>query len=258
MSKHVVLGARGGTGSQIVKALLLKSPAVVSHVCAVVRNTSSNAEEWTNNDRVTLVAGDVTDPASLDCMTDADTVYFCCAGKGYDLCQAVDRDGVLNAAQSSLKYNVRRLVLVSSQLVDPTHNSWNFVRGILNTINTGLFHRKGMMDFKFAGENLLRSSGQAYTIVRPGRLGDGSLDLSKAVIGVGQTNRSYLSNSVVTREALAQVCIEAALSKHAKNITFEIGTKPPVTDGNDAGLDMFAGFIQDNDRKNDVETTTCA
>jgi len=46
------------------------------------------------------------------------------------------------------------------------------------------------MDIKFAGENLLRASGQAYTIVRPGQLVDG--DLGWGTPAVGQCNGSFM------------------------------------------------------------------
>ena len=115
-----------------------------------------------------------------------------------------------------------RLLLLTSQLVHPA-NRFNLIRGILNTVNTGLFHWSGMMDFKFAGEKLLRLSGIDYTIVRPGRLLDDEGGKSK--FHVAQTNASFMSTGI-TRSDLASLLIAAIDSPNTKNCTFEVACTP--------------------------------
>ena len=255
-----VLGARGGTGSHLVRALLSHPATTVTKVQAIVRNPNSiNEEDWSTDDRVEIIAGDVTEISSLN-FSNINSVFFACAGQGYEAAQKVDRDGVLAVAKKCQESGVRRMVLVSSGLVDPSTNKWSFIRGILNTINTGLFHYKGMMDFKFEGEELLRSSGQSYTIVRPGRLGDGVRDLKKSVPCCGQTNAGWLNGSVVNRETLAHVCVDAAMSEHAADVTFELGTQAPDSEDVDYSTAIFLGLVTDSNRRNDVDsgvTTTC-
>jgi uncharacterized protein YbjT (DUF2867 family) len=264
MTTHLVLGARGGCGAHLVRALLARPSTEIANIQAVVRTPASVTEPWITDARVEVLAGDVTTPESLD-FQQVDTVYFVCAGRGYELCQAVDRDGVHTVATLCKAHNVRRMVLVSSGLVDPLLNRWNVVRGLLNTINTGLFHYKGMMDFKFEGEELLRASGQEYTILRPGRLGDAARDVTKAVPCCGQTNAGFLGGSIITREALAYLCVDAAMSEDAANVTCEVGTQPPKeveskTDGAAAiatGVDqLFHGLVSD-DVRTTMESTTC-
>jgi uncharacterized protein YbjT (DUF2867 family) len=254
MSNYIVLGARGATGSHLVKALLSHPPSTVASVKAVVRDPSTvSKDDWSKDERVDVIAGDVTEESTLD-FSNTDTVFFACAGRGYDNAKKVDRDGVFTVAKKCKENEVRRMVLISSGLVDPVANRWSLIRGILNTINTGLFHYKGMMDFKFEGEELLRNSGVSYTIVRPGRLGDGKRDLTKNVPLCGQTNAGWLNGSVVNRETLAYVCVDAAMSEHAKNVTFELGTKvPDQSDSNN----IFLGLITDKNRNNGSVTTTC-
>ena len=63
----------------------------------------------------------------------------------------------------------------------------------------------GMLDAKFAGETLVKKSGQEYTIVRPGYLGDGEKGMSGKVI-MAQNNGSYGSGSIA-RSDVAYVCI---------------------------------------------------
>lgn len=78
-------------------------------------------------------------------------MFFCASGKGYQ--NAIDVDqmgpGLCADVVTELKQQTR-VVLVSSQLVHPS-NKWSFIRGILNTVITGMFHKQGLMDFKFKG-----------------------------------------------------------------------------------------------------------
>merc|ERR1712046_427662 len=85
--------------------------------------------------------------------------------------QAVDMNGVGEVSKLCLELGVCRIVLVSGQLVHPS-NRFYAIRGILNSLKGAMFHRRGMMDFKFEGEQQLRYSGQEYCIVRPGELCD--------------------------------------------------------------------------------------
>ena len=132
--------------------------------------------------KIKVIAGDV---SKRDCesirlaLTGAKGVFFVCAAKGYENVKAVDFKGVEYVAAIAKQCNCSRLLLLTSQLVHPA-NSFSFIRGILNTINTGLFHWSGMMDFKFAGEKLLRVSGMEYTVYA-GRLldGEGEIELSR-------------------------------------------------------------------------------
>lgn len=185
-----MLGAKGGTGRELVHRLCERGADVVSEIRAVVRDPSSLPTGSLPDDpRVKLLAGDCTDASSMGLhATGAEGIFFAASGKGWELAQAVDRDGVMLVANAAKAAGVRRVLLVSSQLVHPD-NRWHPIRGILNTVVTGVFHKEGLMDFKFAGENLLRSSGQEYTICRPGQLTDGPLGCGK--ICIAQLNASF-------------------------------------------------------------------
>ena len=144
MSIYVVIGAKGGTGAQIVRRLAEKPASAVAEVRCLIRDPSSVAAdhllkeaEVSGDDRVKLLAGDVMDPASLaPHFAGADAVFFAAAGKGYDVCEAVDKNGLSTVADLAKEAGVRRVVLVSSQLVHPD-NRWSMIRQILNSINTG-------------------------------------------------------------------------------------------------------------------------
>ena len=65
-----------------------------------------------------VVAGDCTDAASLEThLARAEGCFFAASGKGYEVCQAVDRDGVGATAAACKSAACRRLLLISSQLV---------------------------------------------------------------------------------------------------------------------------------------------
>jgi len=236
-----VVGANGGTGREIVKRLLetkdFCNEDTVQEVRAIVRDpskikTGADSDEGSpfssSDQRLKIVAGDCSKPETLKAsFQDCYAVFYAAAGKGYDACIAVDRDGLKEAARIAKEANVKRFVLVSAQFVDPINKSGpnKTIRGFLNTINTGMFHYEGMMDFKFQGENFLKESNQTYTIVRPGRLADGGGELgASGKLMVGQTNGALGKSPSTTRADVARVCVAAVFSPNAENVTFELGS----------------------------------
>jgi uncharacterized protein YbjT (DUF2867 family) len=225
---YVVIGARGGTGRQIVRRLAERSPSVVKEIRAFVRNPSKVPSDcWPKDDRIKLCPGDCTDPAGLaKSLTGAEGVFFAAAGRGWEYSQQVDRDGVLATATAAKLAGVRRVLLISSQLVDPA-NRFHPIRMLLNTVTVGVFHLQGTMDFKHEGEMLLRKSGQEHTIVRPGRLIDGPLNTS--TVRVGQTNAWFMRGSMSTRADVAATCVAAMMPGEGDatiNTTFEMACDP--------------------------------
>jgi len=233
MAVYVVLGARGGTGHEIVKQLAELTANEVVEIRAVVRDPAKiETGHMPSDERVKLLAGDCTQPDSLrDAFAGAVGVFFAAAGAGYEQARAVDQLGVESVATMAKEIGVGRVVLVSSQLTHPA-NKFNPIRGILNTIATGLFHRRGLMDFKFEGEQALRHSGQEYSIVRPAQLVDMHRGQTKAsgrtTLHVGQCNGSFMNGAASTRADLGAVCIAAMMAPEARNCTFELGSGPAI------------------------------
>uniref|UniRef100_A0A7S3LSC9 NAD(P)-binding domain-containing protein n=1 Tax=Aplanochytrium stocchinoi TaxID=215587 RepID=A0A7S3LSC9_9STRA len=188
----VIIGAKGGLGAEIVKRLAEKSPDEVSEIRCLVRNPSAVPSDLlpTQDERVKVMHGDATKASTLKKpFKDAQAVFFAAQGQKYKGICEVDRDSCQIVADVALEQGVPRVLLVSSMLTDP-RNRFALTRMILNspiiTGFSGFCHRKGMMDLKFQGENLLRQSGQPYTIVRPGHLINGKL--GQAQILAGQTD----------------------------------------------------------------------
>lgn len=231
-SIFVVLGAKGGTGAEIVKRLSEKSHKAVSEIRCLVRNPSKVPKDlFPADNRIKLIQGDVTKIGTLlEPFKNATAVIFAAQGAfgGYKQVCSVDRDGVKIVADAAKETGVDRVVLLSSMLTHP-RNRFVLTRILLNTVITGLFHKKGMMDIKFEGENLLRNSGQAYTIVRPGHLYDG--DHRTSEIGTGQNDRWILKGRKSTRADVADFLIAAAVNRKAKNATIEIASKKNYKSG---------------------------
>ena len=224
----VVLGARGGAGSKMVKSLLENQS--VAEVRAIVRDPAKVAKGTLPDDdlRLKVITGDVATSASLkDVFEGATHVLNFTAGRSYEACQAVDCNGVGETAKLAKACGVQRYLLCSSQLVDPGPNSGKFIRLMLNNVITGKFCKKqlGAMDLKHEGEKLLRRSGIEYTIVRPGRLTFGPSRAGNA--RVGQTNSHFMSGAPTTRSDLADVCVVAALDPACANVTFEMACEKP-------------------------------
>ncbi|CAG9464594.1 unnamed protein product [Pedinophyceae sp. YPF-701] len=220
----VVLGAGGPTGQECVAALLKEKQGPVR---AVVRNPS----KYTGVEKLAgaeLVGGDVSDRASLDAaMSGAKNCIFAASASSYFAPGAVDRDGVGKAADAAKAAGLERFVLVSSMLVTP-RNRWDKLRLLLNNI------RWGLMDAKFAGENLLRKSGVPYTIVRPGGLKN--QEGNHEVVGAQGDDRAKFPQpyTSIARADVARVCVAALRDPAAEGKTFEVANKNAAASAKDA------------------------
>ncbi|GIL51341.1 hypothetical protein Vafri_7348 [Volvox africanus] len=215
---NVVLGAAGQTGLECVKRLLAVSDLPTR---AIVRDPTKLAGALEPSDKLQIVHGDVTNPASLrEVLQGARGVIFAAAGKGYWSAADVDFKGVQNVAEVAKDVGVERVVLVSSMLVTRKH--WlHPIRILLNNL------RFSLMDNKLKGEAALRDSGIEHTIVRPGGLGSGLGGQCTFVAGQGDV--MPLGN--INRADLAAVCVEALTNPGAKNITLELIAKPGISEG---------------------------
>merc|ERR1711924_94827 len=112
-----------------------------------------------------VVQGSVTDEASMqDALKGTNCVIFAAAASTFNGCSEVDFLGVGKVARAAKANGVQKFVLVTSRLVNPV-NFWDPIRILLNTV------KWGNMDYKFKGEESLRSAGLShYVIVRPGGL----------------------------------------------------------------------------------------
>ena len=151
----LVAGATGQTGQHIVKRLQQSG----YRVRALVRDPEQ-AKAQLGPD-VEYVAGDVKDPATLTpAMTGVSAVISSIGARGKDgpdRPEKIDYEGVRNLVDAARAARIKQFVLISSQGVTHNDNPLNRMFG-------------DVLIWKLKGEDYLRASGLAYTIVRPGLL----------------------------------------------------------------------------------------
>lgn len=222
-TKIAVIGAGGATGLECVRRLLAQGKSVR----CVVRDPQKYAGRFGSAE---VVQGSVTDEASMEAALEGTSgVIFAASASspfGPGGPSEVDYMGVGKVAQAAKANGVNKFVLVSSRLVDPV-NRLNPIRVLLNNVNS-------IMDYKFRGEEALRSSGlDQYVIVRPGGLAGGegrTTDTQPGaqylVSGAAEADLGGSGGSIHRADVAAVVC-EALTCPDAACKTIEIVARAP-------------------------------
>ena len=200
----LVAGATGGTGSQIVKHLVINGFTVR----AMVRDEARAREALSEyGDSIQYVVADVRKPDQLiEAMTGADFVITSIGGSRNDDSNSpefVDYGGVRNLADVAAGLNIKQFVLVSSSGVTQEDH---FLNKMFNNV----------LIWKLKGEDALRASGVPYTVVRPGGLVNKPGSLDKIVFAQGDTTAG-----TIAREDVARICVAALQYPEASGKTFE-------------------------------------
>jgi len=239
VSVVAVIGATGRTGKHVVKKLLQKNIPVR----ILVRNVSKAKELFGLNDNLELVEGDILNKESLKKVISGTSHVINAAG-GFSLFGLgaltgykghpyyVDFEGTVKLCDvckesSSSPY----LIVVSSLAVSRTIS---FIKTFLNVI------AGNVMYWKFKGEEVVRKSGLKYTIIRPGGLTDESGGSSQIVIGQGDT-----LGGRITREDVAEVCLQCFNSPAVQNTTFEVVSRVSPNPNNNFQY-LFASLKPDS------------
>ena len=160
--KIAIFGATGRTGIELVKQGLEKGYAVT----AFVRDPARLPVE---DKKLTIVTGDVLDPASVDPAVQGQDAVIIALGGGADLKKtAVRAIGTINIISGMVKHKVNRLLAVT---VMGAGESWD----TLSRMNKIFFATvlKSARDDHEAQESAIKESGLDWTIVRPSGLQDG-------------------------------------------------------------------------------------
>jgi uncharacterized protein YbjT (DUF2867 family) len=210
----LVAGATGQTGRLIVAGLQEEGYAVR----ALVRDPAKGRQIL--GGRVQLVQGDIKDPATLARAMAGASVVVSAVGargaKGPDRPEAVDYEGVRNLAKAAAAARVQQFVLVSSRGVTQEDNPLNRIFG-------------DVLKWKRKGEDAVRASGVAYTIIRPGGLTNGPGGERRIVFQQGDT---VSAQTTIARADVATICVQALKYPEARNRTFETNAVDgsPVSD----------------------------
>jgi uncharacterized protein YbjT (DUF2867 family) len=148
---------------------------------------------------------------------------------GDNSAEFVDYGGVRNLVDAAVAAKVERFVLLTAiGVTDPAH-----------PFNKAT---KGALGWRFQGEEYLRASGLAYTIVRPGGLVNEPAGQKGLRLEQGDNWRPLL-RSTLSRDDLALVLIESLRQPGARNATFELVNDPALPPG--AWRDRFATLKPD-------------
>ncbi|GAA5015971.1 SDR family oxidoreductase [Streptomyces siamensis] len=201
-TRVLVVGATGRTGRHVMAAAAGRglTPVALARDEKHARDVLPGAE---------IIVGDLEDTASLaGAVRDVDGIIFVHGSDNdsrADSVRRVDYGGVVNVMRA-LGDRKPRIVLQTSIFVTRRDHYFN-VGG-------------HALDWKRRSERVVRLSGAPYTIVRPGWL-DGGEAGRHVTIEQGDTGEGGIS-----REVLANLLVEALLTKDALGKTFEAYSGP--------------------------------
>ena len=221
----LVVGASGSIGRLVVTEALR-----VGYAVRALTRSAANARRLPAG--VELAIGDVTRPETLASAVDGvDAVIFTHGSDGTKAgAQAVDY-GALRSILMALRGRPVRIALMTAI-------------GVTN--RTGAYNRRTEAhDWKRRAERLVRASGNAYTIVRPGWFDYNDDDQHRLVFLQGDRRQAGdPSDGVVARAQIAQVLVHSLHSDQAINKTFElVAERGPAPDDFDA---LFSTVAKDD------------
>lgn len=210
MKRLVVFGATGGTGRALVEQAL----AAGHTVTAVARKPEAVA---TRHPRLTVLAGDVLAPATLESAIAGHDAVLSALGVHVRAPTTVCREGVANILAAMARSGVRRIACVSaSGLGDGSALSWPLRMFMLHILQPLLRHP---YDDLRAMEATLRASDLDWTIVRPPRLTNGPrtdrlrCSIGEPLVGATHISRADLAGFMLVRlddPSLVRTTVEVA------------------------------------------------
>ena len=197
--KILVIGATGPTGKEIVKQAMEQGHAVT----ALVRD----ATKANFGPSVALVVGDVLDKGSLTRAVDSKEAVVCSLGSGVSgpfKAMTMLSEGTRNLVAVMQEQNVRRIVCITGIGAGESkgHGPWYY-----NWLVQPLMLR-GVYEDKTRQEEVVRASGLAWTLVRPGMLTTGAakgLTAVRAIIDLADTRAGNISRADVASFCLSEL-----------------------------------------------------
>jgi uncharacterized protein YbjT (DUF2867 family) len=196
----LVVGATGSIGHLVVEETIRQGCIVR----ALVRNPRKARELPAE---VRVVVGDVTRRETLsDAVDGVDAVVFTLGsdGTGKVGAENIDYGGVRNVLRALGERTVRIALMTAI--------------GVTN--RTGSYNRATEAhDWKRRSERLVRASGLAYTIVRPGWFDNNRPDQHRLMLLQGDRRQAGdPSDGVVARRQIAEVLVHSLISRNPKDV----------------------------------------
>ena len=211
----LVFGASGRTGRYIIRQLAAEGRSFRAVTSNVERARSQVGAEYP------WVQGDVRDPQSLQPLFASATTVISALGatefKGPNGPEFVDFQGVKNIVDIAKRNKIRGVVMISAAGVTVADHPLNRMGNV--------------MVWKLKGEDALRASGLAYTILRPGGLKDTNAGELGIIFRQGDKVAYNSTESVTSRGELAAICIAALDEPAARFKTLEVFNGPAAPAG---------------------------
>jgi putative NADH-flavin reductase len=161
--KLLIVGATGGTGRELVRQALERG-----HEVTAFARTPSKLD--LKRERLTVVRGDVMDPASVEVAVRGQDAVLCALGhKRFFYPTRILSEGTRNLIRAMEKESVRRLVCETSLGIG---DRWGRM-GLPYTLFVGNFILPFYFYDKVRQERVIRESSLDWVIVRPGALTNG-------------------------------------------------------------------------------------
>jgi putative NADH-flavin reductase len=161
-SRVLVVGATGRTGLHLVRQALARG----FEVTALARGPGALQVA---SQRLSIVRGDVLDPASLSRAALGQDAVLCALGPVKGAPPALCSDGTRHLLQAMEAQRVRRLVCVTGAMIGHRRDRLGWMYRLLLAV----MPRAALADRQLQ-EKLVRGSNVDWTIVRPPRLTDGA------------------------------------------------------------------------------------
>lgn len=197
------VGATGSVGRHVVEEALRRGHAVRALVRSRAKATGLPAQ-------AEIVVGELTQPDTLaQAVAGVDTIVFTHGSNGGKAdTRAIDYGGVRNILFALRGHSVRIALMTAIGVTDRA-GSYN--------------RRTEAHDWKRRSERLVRASGHAYTIVRPGWFDYNDATQHRLVMLQGDTRHAGTpADGAIARRQIAEVLVASLTLDEARNKTFEL------------------------------------
>ena len=203
--KILLIGATRGTGKEILTQALAQG----HQVTALARNPAAITIQ---NDKLTIVQGDILDATSVEKATTGQDAVICSLGLSISASRkptTVYSDGTRNLIAAMNKQGVHRLVCITGVGAGDSRGHGGFLYD--NIFQPLLL--SGGYDDKTRQEEIIKQSNLDWVIVRPGILGNGAAKGKYRVMLDGKYEIKSIARADVAAFVLEQLTSDTYLKK---------------------------------------------
>jgi len=193
VKRVLIIGATGPTGLRLVEESLIRGHGVT----ALVRRPEALG---TLRDRVTVVQGDVLDPAPVSLAVTGAEAVLCALGPNLDSPSTLCSQGISLLLSAMESQGVRRLVCITGALIGHPDNRLGWLYRLMRHA-----FRDTIQDRQLQ-EKLILGSTLDWTLVRPPRLSNGpARDIWRAGEDVRIGTMAHIGRADLARFMVQQV-----------------------------------------------------